>query len=255
MEPVFKISKIGEFGILIEGLSCDSDQYQNPGAVISRDLYKWEESVTINILFSVNSKGEETFEDYLILEHLNECSDRSTFELSKDGLYKVVHIILPTKAWAEAYLDSEGHEGNKKDKVIYYDNGNLCITEGLIEDKVDFSITELYEELAGYGNTIKRVDKQTFIASYLQSCLNSLIQKALNLLGDACGQCETSEYKIVTTNRDIVWMFVNAVKYSLELKQLYRAQKLIEQFWRCNTFCKPYYNNNNKYKTNDCGCC
>ena len=249
MRPQFKLSKVGEFGISIEGLGCDSGQYLT-NDILSKEKYKRTDSVTINILYASNSKGEESYIKHSIRVHEGDCSDVDSFILEKDGLYKIVHIILPTKAWAEAYIDSEGHAIDKIAKIYYYDENKIFLTEDTLNDSVEVTIQDLVDELAGATNTIKRTDKHTFLAAYLQACHFNLIKKALTLLGDSCKNCDTSDYKLATTNRDIVWMFVNAIKYSLELKNLYQAQMYLEKFWRCNTFCESVNIN-----STDCGCC
>jgi hypothetical protein len=55
----------------------------------------------------------------------------------------------------------------------------------------------------------------------------------------------------------MLWMFINVIKYSLELGKLYEAQRFLydaqrflEKFNRCNIIC----DNNLKTFDNGCGC-
>ena len=98
MDSIFKISKLGDFGLLVEGLESDAGQYLPEDTVaISHRAYRWDHSVTINTLASLDSLGKETFRNYHIVNHEECCSDRQEIQLEEDGLYRIAHIILPTK--------------------------------------------------------------------------------------------------------------------------------------------------------------
>jgi hypothetical protein len=45
----------------------------------------------------LNSEGLETFKEYKFVNHEVCCADRSELQLDKDGLYRIAHIIIPTK--------------------------------------------------------------------------------------------------------------------------------------------------------------
>ena len=104
MESKFKISKIGKFGLLIEGLESDDNQYLREDLTISNEAYKWTQSVTINTVSTLNASGDETFEKYYVVNHAVCCDDRLEVQLKKDGLYRIAHIILPTKQWIDDYI-------------------------------------------------------------------------------------------------------------------------------------------------------
>ena len=102
MDSIFKISKLGEFGLLVEGLEADGGQYLSEDNVsVSHRAYRWDHSITINTLSLLNSEGTEDFQSYTVVDHLECCSDRQEIQLTKDGLYRISHIILPTKTWID----------------------------------------------------------------------------------------------------------------------------------------------------------
>ena len=99
MEAQFKVSKSGEFGLLVEGLTGEADGYLSTESPVSHRAYKWEHSVTLNVLFALDSGGERTYVDRSIVKHIGEDDgyDVSKFDLKKDSLYEIVHMIIPTK--------------------------------------------------------------------------------------------------------------------------------------------------------------
>ena len=121
MESVFKISKLGEFGLLIEGLESELKQYlTEDDPLISDRNYRWEHSVTINTLATVNSEGLESFKQYYVVDHEDCCNDRLEVQLDKDGLYRIAHIILPTRTWMDAFI-AAGESLTLYDKIYFYD--------------------------------------------------------------------------------------------------------------------------------------
>ena len=91
---------------------------------------------------------------------------------------------------------------------------------------------------------------------YLNKCFNTLLKNLLQdipKLGDNCGKCLTPEIITKQQERDLVWMVINVIKYSLEVGQLYEAQRFLEKFNRCNNICSR--NNLKLLNTVDnCGC-
>lgn len=260
MQSIFKISKRGKFGLLIEGLESDNSEYLLDLDVnLSHRSYTWEHSVTVNTLATLNASGDETFVSYHIVEHSEEecCDDRLEVQLKKDGLYRIAHIILPTKDWIQHSLDS--YEAfNQYEKVYYYDKGKfylLNITETIIDGEIiseEIDFETIYEEFPSDENTIIRSDKNTFVMYYLNNCFNNLLKTILNdFTKDHC--VKTQEYNKRLIDRDIMWMFINVIKYSLESgdSKLYEAQRYLEKFNRCNIICD---NNLKPTNNNGCGC-
>ena len=253
----FKISKLGEFGLLIEGLESDGNQYLNEeNNSISNRAYRWDHSVTINTLATLNSSGDETFEKYYVVNHTVCCDDRLEVQIKKDGLYRIAHIILPTKTWITASINA-GEFFDLYNKVYYYDESDSKFYRWKIveEEGVEVEFKEIYDELAGEGNTIIRSDMNTFAMYHLNKCFNTLLKNILK----NCSKhnCSTDEKAKQAQDRDMLWMFINVIKYSLELGKLYEAQRFLydaqrflEKFNRCNIIC----DNNLKTFDNGCGC-
>lgn len=260
MESKFKISKIGKFGLLIEGLEYEDKQYLNEGEdiTISNRNYTWSQSVTINTLATVNSNGDETFQEYYVVDHEEVCcNDRLEVQLKKDGLYRIAHIILPTKKWIDDYIDS-GEMFNQFNEVYYYDNGkfyllNIPETEDsgeIVREEIEFKT--IYDEFPGEENTIIRSDMKTFAMHYLNDCFSKLLKNILKGFSkDECNTYSSTEHSKKVADRDMMWMFINSIKYSLSRKEFYEAQRFLEKFNRCNVICDY---DNLKFWNNDCGC-
>ncbi len=252
MESIFKISRLGEFGLLIEGLESDAGQYLSLDNVsISHRAYRWDHSVTINKIYYVNAEGTETPRGYHVVNHEECCTDRLEIQLDKDGLYRVAHIILPTKVWID-YAIEIGEIFNLYNKVYFYDNGKFYLWGPTTNTEVSIDI--IAAEYPADTNTIIRSDKNTFAMYYLNSCFNTLLKDLLKdvpKVGNNCEICSDDSFDKKVKNRDLMWMFINIIKYSLDMGKLYEAQRFLEKFWRCNNFCG---NTNLKTISNNCGC-
>lgn len=249
MDVVFKLVKRGEFGLLVEGLEGDSGQYLKEDDVrISHRNYRWSDSATVNFLISVDAEGIETITKYAIEDHATCCLDQHTFELEKDSLYRVARFILPTKDWVIAYLETDP-TNFLYDKIHYVDNGALCFWENdsFVEG---LDIKQLVEIEVTSRTTIIRGDKNTFAIYHLNKCFNTLVKNLLSKLRGT-GNCSSVEIEALQMDRDIVWMFLNAIKYALELGRLFEAQRLLEQLNKCNTICT---NTKPTKRKNGCGC-
>lgn len=243
MEATFKISKLGEFGLLVEGLESDAGQYlAEDNVTISHRAYRWDHSITINTISYLNSEGLETFKEYKFVNHEVCCADRSELQLDKDGLYRIAHIIIPTKAWID-FAVGLGENFNLYNKVYFYDNGKIYLWNGNSSTEVPFS--EFYNEAPSELNTIIRSDKNTFAMYYLNKCFSTLVKDILKDL-PACNST-TLDKKV--NDRDLIWMFINVIKYCLDTAQLYEAQRFLEKLNKCNTICTDI-----KPSSNGCGC-
>lgn len=250
MDSIFKISKLGEFGLLIEGLESDAGQYLSPDNVsVSYRAYRWDHSVTVNTLAALNSEGSETFISYTPVDHLTCCDDRSEIQLDKDGLYKVGHFIIPNKAWYD-HAKAVGENFELYDTVYYYDNLKFYKIVNNIAVEVPFD--EVYN--ATDINTIVKSEKTTFAMYYLNSCFSKLLKDLLSGLpwatGGNCQRCKSPSLSDKERDRDLIWMFINVIKYNLELGRLYEAQRFLEKLNRCNSICSDL----KPIKIIGCGC-
>lgn len=245
MEAQFKLSRKGEFGLIVEGLEKELGEYlPSSSEEIEHRAYTWEHSTTINFLLTVNSENETTFVDHHISEHKNSNIDISEFTVTHDGLHIVSHSIIPTREWIDHVIGSGGNFDTYA-KVFYYDLGKVF--EYKTSEEVD--IRDFYVFQNSEYNTIVEVDKNTFVTFYLDKCFTLLIKNLLKCVHGNVS-CPNPDILSKERERDLIWMFINAIKYHVELGQLYEAQRLLEKLHKCNTICKRASNSKNQ----GCGC-
>ena len=90
--------------IIVTGKELDQNYYAQE---LSTEIgsFRYIDTVTINVLYKVNSNNEETLKTMQIVQHLQEnvngdvqnISDKTQFQLDEDGLYRIAHIIIPTR--------------------------------------------------------------------------------------------------------------------------------------------------------------
>jgi len=257
MDSIFKISKSGTYGLLVEGLEKDSSEYLNEetDVLVSTRNYAYSHTVTMNTLTSMSSDGTETFITYVINEHCTTCIDSTDFTLDKDGLFGIAHIIIPTKVWLDYVIARDTTAFNEYTIVYYYD-------AGVFYKYVDGVSTEvlLSEILAANGSapldvtqkstTLIRSDKNTFVMSYINECFNNVCKDVLKLVPLRCDVQTSLGYKDLIFKRDLLWTAINAIKYATELKQLYEAQRILEEIIFCGQLCT----NSSLKITSNCGC-
>lgn len=255
MTAEFKISKAGNYGINVEGLEADSKQYldENAPVLISDRSYAYTHTATLNVLTSLDSHGNETFDTYSINLHEQQLEiegdtylippDIQEFIFNKDGLYKISHIIIPTEIWLNYVLERDQISLEVYTHVYYYNTTNNKFYRYLNEVSKEVTLLEVLE--ANYlpsilpedqHTTIIRSDKNTFIMYFLNECFSKLSKELLLSLPDNCNR-NSDSYKQSIFNRDLLWMGINVIKYSLERGQYFEAQRIFEQLIRCNNLC------------------
>ena len=232
MNPIFKICKNSPCGISITGLEQDDKQYSN---VLAIDKYRYEDCVTINIMIPLNSAQEEGTYTYSIDLHDNEI-DETTMEFPKDGLYKIIHLIIPTQKWLDEY-NLEFPEF-----VYIFDSGNIYkILKG---QKIEVDIQEILNLNA--KSTVYFDSQYTFCTCRLQECFYKFCREYFAKL------CSNKCIKENISERDILWMGINTIKYLLDLGKYYEAQGVLESLTGCAGLCKQTINvKGNGY---GCGC-
>lgn len=242
MDSIFKISKSGTSGILIEGLEKDNSEYiAEDGILVSTRNYAYSQTITLNTLRSVKANGTETFESATLVSHVLNPMDSSVFQLTKDGLYLVSHIILPTKVWFDMILSGYAAELNSYSIVYYYDEPNAKYMKYLSGVQSEVTLEEVlaanYADPAlpgELGTTVIRTDKNTFIMYKLNDCFNVVCKNILTQLPtQACSK--SSDLSALIEERDILWMGINVIKYNIEMLQLYEAQRFLESITYCGS--------------------
>lgn len=260
MDSIFKICKKGTCGITISGLEKDNDEYlsEDGEIIISTRNYAYSQTITLNVITSIKSNGEETTQKYEIVKHDIDCIDESDIELPIDGLYEITHIILPNETWLEYVIGRDKGALDAYNLIYYYDSKLDSFMKYINEKSIQASVEEILEvnaippaDIQDKTTTIIRGDKNTFCICHLNECFYKLCK---NLLWDLPGRCQNKldDIKLQIYNRDIIWMAINVIKYLIELSQYYEAQRILEDVTQCGGICKDV----DKQVTggNNCGC-
>lgn len=258
MDSIFKICKSGTCGLTISGLEKDNDEYlSEEDIIISTRNYTYSQSMTLNILTSINYNGEETIQTYDIVEHNIDCIDESEVTMPIDGLYQITHIILPTNEWLQYVIENDKSALQAYNLIYYYDKTTKQFMKYINEQSVTTSIEEILEvnaippgDVYEKTNTVIRGDKNTFCICHLNDCFYRLCDNLLNILPARC-QNKIYDIQLQIYNRDIIWMAINVIKYLIEMSQYYEAQRILENITQCNNICKD---TNVTLGGNNCGC-
>ena len=262
MKAQFKVSKIGEFGLLIEGLTGEAGGYLNGPSSVSHRAYKWEHSVTLNVLFELDSDGNRTYVDRSVVIHKGEDDgyDKSEFDLKKDSLYEIVHMIIPTKEWLDLMVELgeiTSEVFKQYTDLYYYDSAEgekkfyLSIREDGTEVSVEEAVMEdLYKVENKITTTVVSDFGTVFRYPHLERCYHTLVKNLLQCV-KSNSNCPSAELVIRERERDLIWMFLSVMKYSIDIGNHFEAQRYLERLNRCNNICsdtKIYR------KDNGCGC-
>lgn len=260
MDSIFKICKNGACGITVSGLERDNDEYLNEEGdiVVSTRNYAYSHTITLNTLTSIKSDGVESIKETDIVFHEVDCIDESDMEMPIDGLYQVTHIILPTEVWLQYVLDRDVTALTAYNLIYIYNKTTEGFQKYINNELVDVTLEEVLAvnamppvNITDKTSTIIRSDKNTFCTCYINECFYRLCK---NLLIELPGKCQNKLDLLKSSiyNRDLIWMTINVIKYLLELKQFYEAQRVLEDITFCGNICKDVMNKN--LKGTGCGC-
>lgn len=246
-----KICKSDTCTVQVKGLEKDSDQYLDEEQISIRN-YTFEQTITLNVLYSIDSKENQTRDSYSIVPHTDIDEDEITMET--DGLKQIDHFIIPTNLWFNYVAERDLNAFNDYSIVYFFnieDEKFYKYISGLI---TEVSIDEIIE-VNTEGTTLVKTSVNTFQLCHLEECFFQLCLYLLNNMpcSDPCLDVKAKGFKGEILNRDIIWMAINAIKYCIDLGQFYRAQALLEQIETCWGICKNL--NNNLYSSySGCGC-
>lgn len=102
--------------------------------------------------------------------------------------------------------------------------------------------------LTNQNTTISISKKDTFSINRLYDCYISISKDYFN---STDLRCLTNTNADLTFKRDFLQMTINILKYRVENKQLFEAQRVLEAINGCGSFCKSIKLNSN---INNCGC-
>ena len=226
--------------IIVEDYSKEYGQYidENLEVITSYDSYKYSECVTLNTITKIETCNI-TLIDVLLNEHSEEL-DSCTFKVKKDGYYVVDHFVLPNMKWLE-----NATESNKE----YYET--IYVTDGqklykLINNELEECTIKEIMERNIEGTTIKKCKVDIFFTGHLQQCYINQCKELFDIMLNSCAGT------VDTFSRDFIWMTLNVIDYLIGFKQYMEAQRIVEVFKSCGSFCnqkKPYVP-----KVTHCGC-
>lgn len=250
----FKICKKGDCGITI----TDLNEYLDTSILtIAGDIYyTFDESASVNAIVSITYDNTRTLVDSDITKHETSTNDQtgetvnvndeSELTFGVDGLYEVVHIVLPNQKYMEKYTDIEGYFPNG---IYYVNDETKKIYKYGSPEEVDVA---LLVELNEAGTTINKEIKNTFSLCRLQDCFYNLCKELLNNLC-SINNCKSTEiYHQDILNRDIIWMALNVIKYAIDSGQYLEAQRLLENITGCGNICGKFETTN--LNSSGCGC-
>lgn len=270
MTGSFKLTKSNQ-EVTIQGLEFDDYQYTT-NFVKYYQAYLFEDTITYNILYKVDlvsikdQTTEETIEYQEFVQHdypeehsTSHCHDTSTFKFEKDGLYKVMHIIVPTRDWLVKYLSAFG-----KDflldvyQTVYFSDGNTFFKlNSTSYEEVDVEeITTVNIE----GTTICRSEQFTFCTDRLEYCYYKL---ASALLDDICplDECDEDGKSNAWYTLQLIQIERYVIQFLLEKHRYLEAEEILKALSGCAGPCYSILNNTsnllniNLNKTNsNCGC-
>lgn len=208
------------------------DIYLEPNDMsISYGVYRWIDSITLDVLIGLNHNGEISEVKYSENIH-NETEDFNIIETKKDGLYRLVHYVLPTRNWVD--------RANLGEDVYFYDDGKCYLRSNNVDEEVGIEDLLAKEDL-------QSDDKTIFMMYFIKRCFSEIVKKILSAQKD----CKTRNLETLKEQRDLIWMFISVIEYSFEFGKLYEAQLYIEKFFKCNTICNKPISELTNY---DCGC-
>lgn len=252
MDSRFKIFHKG-CNLSIYGLEQNGDEYMyedymNDGVEdeVSPSFrqYKYSESVTINVIYSVAADNTYTTEFIDIIPH-DDRVDQTDYVFKDDGLYEICHMILPTKEFVDS-LKTNQHWGDLKNKypVIYYYDGEEFRKYTPHDDVDEPTTIEFILEVNDPNSSIIKASQNTFNVCYMENCLYKTVYTTLQ---NSWGKCQTP--KTNNFERDLLWMAVHVIKYLIEFNQFLEAQRIIETFADCGYSCS-----HSKIYSNECRC-
>lgn len=241
MEFVIDINSTINGKITITDQSNLYDQYlkENSDETEHLEFFKYSETATLNVLTKI-STADIKLKEVLLDDH-SEVLDSSTFKVDDDGYYLIDHIVLPNIKW----LNTASQKNIDYFDVIYLTDGEKMykLVDGMLEECALLEILEINSK----GTTLNKTKIDLIYTGNLQQCYISKCQDLFNEQLDKCNNINSD----LIFERDFLWMTINIIDYLVCNKQFEEAQRILENFNKCNSFCKQ---STNKINSHHCGC-
>lgn len=241
----FNIKNGKQNTIIITGLTQETNEYLPEDSWIPKYYnYRYSDCITINIVNQITTQGEELFK--VMFNKHDIWLDESIVELPHDGLYSIYHIVVPTVEWLER-IKKEAPSMLDEYKDVYVSDGGIIYRYS--NSQYSEVEPQIISEINTYKTTISKAENFTFSIWNLQKCYIYLCNE---ILSDKVLRCTKHINQNTIFNRDLVWMTLNIIKYYIGFKQVYEAQRVLEQINYCHGVCKTAKTNFNNQSY--CGC-
>lgn len=248
MTSNFEICRYGHCGITIID-NHYTDYIPEESSIMLPREFKFLDTITLNVLINITlDKSNNPVSKVLWFgfnEHLEDSFDQSCIADLEDGLYRVVHFILPLER-----IVTEEFKKQYSNVYYYCDDGNIRNTgHEIVSIEELIEINSECEDEQGRCTSIVRRDKETFNMCKLEDCFYHICR---NTLSNFCGRClnklKNSQQDIF--NRDLIWMSINIIKYLLSFNQYLEALRVYNTITNCGNICHNYITK----ESNGCGC-
>lgn len=245
---------------------CDGQLIITDTSDYSNIPFAYEDAVTVNVLV-LEKKDNPSLTAITFNTHDVSKLDEVHLQLGEDGLYNLIHIVVPTYDW---YIRNKKLGTLSRYKQIFVSDGKnlLKITDNGLEQ---FDPIELVAHYDIYKTTIYGCQDFFFSTCFLWKCYINLCQMILNynnpyedsktdskMLLDLvnCGKL-SDQLEDYVYRRDFVWATINVINYLVEDKKLEEAEEILEEIQSCRGLCydvKPSTNSERTRKSSTCGC-
>ena len=245
---------------------CDGQLIITDTSDYSNIPFAYEDAVTVNVLV-LEKKDNPSLTAITFNTHDVSKLDEIHLQLGEDGLYNLIHIIVPTYDW---YIRNKQLGTLSKYKQIFISDGKnlLKITDNGLEQ---FDPVELVAHYDIYRTTIYGCQDFFFSTCFLWKCYINLCQMILNYnnpykssefskktLMDLvnCGEVD-EELKDLIYRRNFVWATINVINYLVEDKKLEEAEEILEEIQSCRGLCydvNTTVDSKTTKRSSTCGC-
>lgn len=197
----FKLCKNGPCGISITGFEeYNSDEYE----------YNFEDYISVNVLYKIDSKGNSSLEDFSIDEHDNIDLDQTEMVFKQDGLYEVFHFVVSKSElneiddlWIQAKVAVADKEDSKltfcycRIQECYFKYASDFLEKYCASGKCSFKNTSIQFDVIYIGITVLRYLLDLGKLYEAQSVLDQLVScsgvcrefNKINIISNGCGCC------------------------------------------------------------------
>ena len=245
---------------------CDGELIITDTSDYSNIPFSYEDTITINVLV-LEKKNNPSLTAITFNTHTISELDEVHLKLGEDGLYNLIHVIVPTYDW---YIRNKSLGTLSKYKQIFVSDGKnlLKITE---EGVKQFDPLELVAHYDIYRTTIYGCQEFFFSTCFLNKCYVDLCQMIMNYNNPyktsefssktlldlvECGEID-EELRDYIFRRDFVWATINVIQYLLKDKKLEEAEDILEDIQGCRGLCygtELITNSKATKRTSTCGC-